>query len=102
MRRNRFWTAQALIAPRPVGDPGARVREITLGRPPVMKEFYCGAIIHDCETRLVAPSEDEIIASVDTHARVDHGMTDVPLQLTELVRRGIRDVEPTALNAHND
>jgi predicted small metal-binding protein len=92
MRRNRFWTAQALMGPRPVGDPASRVREVAVGRPAAMKEFYCGAIIHGCETRLAAPSEEEILAAVDTHARVGHGMTEVPAELAEQVRQGIRDV----------
>lgn len=92
MRRNRFWTAQALMVPRPAGGPGAQAREITVARPAAMKEFYCGAIIHGCETRLVAASEEEILAAVDTHARVDHGFTEVPVALVDQVRNGIRDV----------
>ncbi|MEX5635244.1 DUF1059 domain-containing protein [Parafrankia sp. FMc2] len=98
MRRNRFWTAQALMGPRPAGDAAGRVREVTVVRPVAMKEFYCGAIIHGCETRLVAAGEEEILAAVDTHARVDHGMTDVPEDLVEQVRRGIRNVRPAAYN----
>jgi len=58
-----------------------------------MKEFYCGAIIHGCETRIAASNEDDLIRSVDTHARVDHGMTEVPESLFEQVRRGIRDID---------
>ncbi|MCK9927043.1 DUF1059 domain-containing protein [Frankia sp. Mgl5] len=98
MRRNRFWTAQALMGPRPAGDPGARVREVSIARPPAMKEFYCGAIIPGCEARFVAGTEDELLGAVNTHARVDHSMADVPAELVDQVRQGIRNAEPASLN----
>ncbi|OAA18755.1 putative small metal-binding protein [Frankia sp. EI5c] len=99
MRRNRYWTAQALIGQRPDSAAAARVHEIAVARPPVMKEFYCGAIIHDCETRLVAVSEEEMLAAAARHALVEHGITEVPAELVEQVRRGIRDVTPAARQA---
>ncbi|SNQ45706.1 putative small metal-binding protein [Frankia canadensis] len=92
MRRNRYWTAQALMAPSPASAGYSRPSEITIRRP-AMKEFYCGAIIHGCETRIAASSEDDLLRSVDTHARVDHGMTEVPESLLEQVRREVRDIE---------
>jgi predicted small metal-binding protein len=94
MKRNRYWTAAALMSPRPVGRAGGGTpREINVGRPS-MKEFYCGAIIPDCDTRIIAATEDDLLASVDTHARVDHGMTEVPAALIDEVRARIQDVEP--------
>ncbi|MCK9922825.1 DUF1059 domain-containing protein [Frankia sp. AgPm24] len=88
MRRNRYWTAQALMAPSPALVGHSRPTEITLRRP-AMKEFYCGAIIHGCETRITAANEADLLRSVDTHARVDHGMTDVPDALLDEVRGDI-------------
>ncbi|CAO5164786.1 putative small metal-binding protein [Frankia sp. AiPs1] len=85
MRRNRYWTAQALMAPSPARIGHSRPTEISLRRP-AMKEFYCGAIIHGCETRIAASNEADLLRSVDTHARVDHGMVDVPDALLDEVR----------------
>ncbi|MCK9894684.1 DUF1059 domain-containing protein [Frankia sp. AgB32] len=58
-----------------------------------MKEFYCGAIIHGCETRIAAPTEEELVRSVDTHARVDHGLPEVPDTLVEQVRHASRQAD---------
>ncbi|WP_050997250.1 MULTISPECIES: DUF1059 domain-containing protein [Frankia] len=96
MRRNRYWTAQALMSPSPAAGGHSLPAEITVRRP-AMKEFYCGAIIHGCETRIVASAEDDLVRAVDTHARVDHGMTDVPEAMLDQVRRSVRDVEPADL-----
>jgi predicted small metal-binding protein len=86
MRRNRYWTAQALMGPSPAAVGHSRPTEITVRRP-AMKEFYCGAIIHGCETRIAASNEEDLIRSIDTHARVDHGMIELPESLLEQVRR---------------
>ena len=97
MRRNRYWSAQALMAPRPGGDPGGRRREVSISWPARMKEYYCGAIMPGCDMRIVAATEDELLRSMDTHARVDHGMTEIPPELIKQAREGIRDVEPAVL-----
>ncbi|WP_308204682.1 DUF1059 domain-containing protein [Frankia sp. R82] len=73
------------MSPSPALVRHGRPPEIMLRRP-AMKEFYCGAIIHGCETRITASSEVDLLRSVDTHARVDHGMTDVPDSLLDEVR----------------
>ncbi|CAO5229409.1 DUF1059 domain-containing protein [Frankia sp. AgKG'84/4] len=93
MRRNRYWTAQALMGPSPAVGGRLSPNEFTLRRP-AMKEFYCGAIIHGCETRIAARTEEELMRSVDTHARVDHGLTEVPDAVVEQVRRDSRPPDP--------
>jgi predicted small metal-binding protein len=86
------------MSPSPAAGEPSRRPEVTVGRPG-MKEFYCGAIIHDCETRIVAATEEELLQSIDTHARVDHGMTDIPESMLTEIRRGIHEVAPA--DAHD-
>jgi predicted small metal-binding protein len=81
------------MSPSPAARSHSASAEIIV-RHPSMKQFYCGAIMHDCETRMIAPTEDDLLRSVDTHARVDHGMTDIPESMLDEVRQNIHDVEP--------
>ncbi len=81
------------MSPSPATRSHSASAEITVRRPS-MKQFYCGAIMHDCETRIVAPTEDDLLRSVDTHARVDHVMTDIPESMLDEVRQNIHDVGP--------
>jgi predicted small metal-binding protein len=54
-----------------------------------MKEFSCGAVVPGCTATFQAESEDEILAKVAEHARVDHGMETVPPDVVEQVRQNI-------------
>jgi predicted small metal-binding protein len=95
MRRTRIWNEFALIPRRSPGSspPGVRP-EVTLRRLE-MKEFYCGAIIHGCETRLAARSEDELVANAHAHAWTDHGIPEVSPHILDQIRFGARTVART-------
>ncbi len=55
-----------------------------------MKEFRCGDIVPGCTATFRFATEEEIFAAVARHARVDHGMAEVPPTLVEEVRQRIR------------
>ncbi len=57
-----------------------------------MKSFACGDVVPGCDARFVCSSEDEILAQVASHAARDHGMTDVPADVVQAVRRQIVSV----------
>ncbi len=54
-----------------------------------MKSFACGDVVPGCEARWVCSTEDEVLASVGAHAASVHGLTEVPAELVESVRRAI-------------
>ncbi len=54
-----------------------------------MKQFACGSVVPGCQAVFVAEEEDEILRQVAEHARLDHGMTDIPQDLVEAVRDNI-------------
>ena len=54
-----------------------------------MKSFACGDVVPGCDARFVCSSEDEILASVAAHASSVHGLTEVPAELVQQVRRSI-------------
>ncbi|MEA2177082.1 MAG: hypothetical protein QOG77_379 [Solirubrobacteraceae bacterium] len=54
-----------------------------------MKSFACGAVVPGCTATFTAESEDELLGQVATHARDEHGMTEVPAELVEQVRQKI-------------
>ena len=56
-----------------------------------MKEFSCGAVVSGCTATFSAETEDEILARVAEHARVDHGMDTVPPEVVAQVRAHITD-----------
>lgn len=58
-----------------------------------MKEFFCGAVVPDCDARFEADSETAILAQVVRHAHDDHGMEHVPDSVLDAVRSHIRDAE---------
>ena len=53
-----------------------------------MKQFRCGDVVPGC-TRSFTGSEDEILRGVAQHARLDHGLLDVPAELVAQVRAAI-------------
>jgi predicted small metal-binding protein len=56
-----------------------------------MKEFSCGAVVSGCTATFSAETEDEILARVAEHARVDHDMETVPPEVVAQVRAHITD-----------
>ena len=50
-----------------------------------MKSFRCGDVVPGC-TRAFTGTEDEILAQVADHARRDHGLPEVPVELVTQVR----------------
>jgi predicted small metal-binding protein len=56
-----------------------------------MKQFWCGAVIPNCEARFTGHSEDEILEQVASHAAHDHGLEAVPEAVVERVRELIRE-----------
>jgi predicted small metal-binding protein len=56
-----------------------------------MKEFACGSVVQGCTATFSAASEDQILAEVAEHARVDHGITEVSPELLGQVRAHIHD-----------
>jgi predicted small metal-binding protein len=57
-----------------------------------MKAFACGAVVPGCTATFKANSEPEILALVAEHAKVDHGMAQVPDEVVAQVRENIREV----------
>jgi len=55
-----------------------------------MKQFSCGDVVPNCTRTFLAPTDEEILAAVAAHARDDHGLTDIPPELVDQVRRHIR------------
>lgn len=56
-----------------------------------MKQFWCGAVIPNCEARFTGKSDDEILEQVASHAAHDHGLSEVPPAVVERVRELIRE-----------
>jgi predicted small metal-binding protein len=46
-----------------------------------MKTFACGAVVPGCVATFQADTDEAILAQVATHARDDHGMTEIPDEL---------------------
>lgn len=57
-----------------------------------MKEFACGQVVPGCDFKARAETEDDLMQQVAAHAREAHGMDDVPPEVAEQVKAGIRDV----------
>ena len=51
-----------------------------------MKTFACGSVVPGCTATFQGATEDDILAQVAEHAKVDHGMDTVPPELVEQVR----------------
>jgi len=92
MRRTRIWNDRVLIPSRATGSLRSGTRlEVTIHRRP-MKEFYCGAIIHGCEARLAAPSDEELVDAASLHAWTDHGISEVSPHVANEIKTGARTV----------
>ncbi|MBS3940308.1 MAG: DUF1059 domain-containing protein [Actinobacteria bacterium] len=51
-----------------------------------MKQFACGDVVPGCQSAFVGADDDAILAQVATHARADHGLTEIPDSLVQQVR----------------
>jgi predicted small metal-binding protein len=54
-----------------------------------MKSFASGDVVPGC-TAIFRGSEEQILDEVASHARHDHGMTEIPAGLVDQVRSNIR------------
>lgn len=54
-----------------------------------MKSFACGDVVPGCEARWVCSTDDEILVNVGAHAASAHGMTELPGDLVQSVRKAI-------------
>lgn len=61
-------------------------------RGPDMKQFSCGAVVPGCTATFTGTSDDDILGQVATHAKEDHGMTEVPDAVVDQVRQNIQEV----------
>ena len=57
-----------------------------------MKHFSCGSVVAGCQATFHAPDEDGILRQVATHARRDHGLSEIAPELIDSVRRNITTV----------
>jgi predicted small metal-binding protein len=57
-----------------------------------MKAFSCGAVVPGCTATFTAATEDELLARVAEHAKEDHGMMEVSMELVAQVREHIHEV----------
>ena len=57
-----------------------------------MKAFSCGAVVPGCTATFTAATEDELLARVAEHAKEDHGMQEVPMELVAQVREHVHEV----------
>ena len=55
-----------------------------------MKQFACGDVVPHCTRTFLEPTDEEILAAVAEHARVDHGLSEIPPALVEQVLQRIR------------
>lgn len=54
-----------------------------------VKQFSCGDVVAGCAARFVCSTEDDVLAEVAAHARVVHGVVDIPAELVEQVRANL-------------
>jgi len=57
-----------------------------------MKQFCCGDIVPGCKVSFQGATDEEILGAVATHARKDHGLTDISPDLVSQVRSKIKTV----------
>ena len=57
-----------------------------------MKQFCCGDVVPGCTARFHGTT-DEILQAVGSHARRDHGLTDIPASLLKQVRMHITEAQ---------
>jgi predicted small metal-binding protein len=57
-----------------------------------MKQFRCGDVIPGCSATFRGEDETDILRQVATHAREDHGMTEIPPTLPPIVLARTQDL----------
>jgi predicted small metal-binding protein len=60
-----------------------------------MKEFRCGKLVPGCKAAFHGESEAEVLERIAAHARDEHGMDEVPLEVVDQIRAAISDVGRT-------
>lgn len=63
-----------------------------------MKHFSCGAVVPNCRARFEGASEAEVLAKIARHASEEHGMTNIPDDMLQTVRRHILDYSDASSN----
>jgi predicted small metal-binding protein len=51
-----------------------------------MKQFSCGDVVPGCTRTFQGADDAAILQAVAAHARDDHGLTDIPVELVDQVR----------------
>ena len=50
-----------------------------------MKTFACGAVVPGCTASFTSETEEGVLEQVADHARVDHGLPEIPDELLQQV-----------------
>lgn len=61
-----------------------------------MKRFRCGDVVPGCTAVFEKPTEDLILSEVALHARLDHGLAEIPATLVAQVRSLIHNAPSAA------
>jgi len=56
-----------------------------------MKRFSCGDVVPNCKARFEGANEADLLSQIARHAQDDHGMTSIPEDVLQQVRRHIVD-----------
>lgn len=54
-----------------------------------MKQFSCGDVVPGCSAKFEGRDEAELLEQIARHAREDHGLTNLPPDLVEAVKKNI-------------
>jgi predicted small metal-binding protein len=54
-----------------------------------MKQFACGDVVPGCNARWACSTEEQLLAHIIEHARVDHGLVELPDELVAEVKARI-------------
>jgi predicted small metal-binding protein len=57
-----------------------------------VKSFACGDVVPGCDATWVCSTDDELLAEVARHAKLEHGLTEIPAELVDQVQRHIVNV----------
>ena len=57
------------------------------------KVLKCGDVFSGCDTVIYGKDEDEVLAKEEEHARADHNMTMIPMDIIKEMANHIRDGE---------
>ena len=54
-----------------------------------MKEFSCCDVVPGCPHVICVDDEEELFEQISVHAREEHGMDEVPPEVTDTIRPGV-------------